>query len=160
MESKRKSSTLWDALLQGEPPIEPGASISQYLDHVIGGPLPDKVEVVAGVWADGKTFGQPDWVRIILRNREMMVSAYEQAAALLQQGPDQNRTRDQYLAALNSKPNSAPLNSIRRTLEANAKSDHGPQSLHLAVRDLLAYFTHNLVLIRQTQRPEGVPTNP
>jgi len=34
-----------------------------------------------GVWVDGETFEQPDWVRIILRHREMMVSAYEQAAA-------------------------------------------------------------------------------
>ena len=65
----RKSKTVWDALIQGQPPIEPGASISQYLPHVVGGPLPDKVEVIAVVWVDGETFGQPVWVNNILKNR-------------------------------------------------------------------------------------------
>ena len=154
-DSDRKSKTLWDALLQGQPPIEPGASISQYLGHAVGGPLPDKVEVVAGVWDDGETFGQPDWVKMIQKNRETLASAYEQSIALLQQGLDQNWTSDQYLTALNNKTNSAPVNSIRRTLQANAKPGHDPQSVTIAVRDLLAYFTHNLAVIRQAKQSQA-----
>jgi hypothetical protein len=87
------------ALLQDELPIEPGGRITQHLSHAVGGPLPDKIEVVAGVWADGETFGQPDWVKVILKNREIQASAYEQATSMLQRGLDQNWTRDQYLQA-------------------------------------------------------------
>lgn len=58
-QSVRKSTKIWDALLEGQPPIEPGASISQYLFHVVGRPLPDKIAVIAGVWADGGTLANP-----------------------------------------------------------------------------------------------------
>lgn len=64
----------WDPILQGsgDPrsqtagPLEPGAGMTLSLPHVVGRPLPDTVEVIAGIWADGETFGQPDRVKLLL----------------------------------------------------------------------------------------------
>ena len=150
-ESKEISSTVWDAVVQDELPIEPGASISKPLGHVVGGPLPDKVEVVAGVWADGEIFGQPDWVKVILKNREMLASAYEQAATILQQGLDQNWTRDQFLEALNNKPNSGPTYAIRSTFVANQRFAERPQLLRNAMQMLLASFTRKSDQLRKAK---------
>jgi hypothetical protein len=128
-QSKGKSKTVWDALLQDELPIEPGASISRYLSHAVGGPLPDKVEVVAGVWADGETFGQFVWVENILETRAMRASEYDQAATMLRQGLDHNWTRDQYMQALNDKPSSGPIYAVRTTLVANQQFTEKPPVL-------------------------------
>jgi len=155
-ESKEISSTVWDAVVQDELPIEPGASISKPLGHVVGGPLPDKVEVVAGVWADGEIFGQPDWVKVILKNREMLASAYERAATILQQGLDQNWTRDQFLEALNNKPNSGPIYAIRSTLVANQRFAERPQLLRNAMQMLLASFTRKSDQLRKAKPTANV----
>jgi len=160
-ESKPQSKMNWDPLVQGrgEPgrehpgPLEPGASLTMYLPHGVGGPLPDKVEVVAGIWEDGETFGQTVWVKTLLDNRALLTSAYEQAISLLQKGLDQNWTRNQYLVALDSKPNSLPMDSIRSTLEASPNWDQDPRPLQLAMKSLLAYFVQNLAVLRQAKPP-------
>lgn len=157
-ESKEISRTVWDALLQDELPIEPGASISQYLSHLVGGPLPDKVEAVAGVWADGETFGQPVWVKIILDTRAMRASQYNQAATLLQQGLDQNWTRDQYLQVLSDKPNSGPIHAIRTTLVANQQFAEKPQLLRHAMQMLLDSFAHKSEQLREAKPTASVST--
>ena len=65
-ESRAQSKMDWDPLAQGrgDPgrpgPLEPGASLTMDLPHKVGGPLPDRVEVIAGIWEDGETFGQAD----------------------------------------------------------------------------------------------------
>ena len=67
-ESRAQSKMDWDPLVQGrgDPgrsrsgPLEPGASLTMNLPHKVGGPLPDRVEVIAGIWEDGETFGQAD----------------------------------------------------------------------------------------------------
>jgi hypothetical protein len=123
----RKSKTVWDALIQGQPQIEPGASISQYLPHAVGGPLPDKVEVIAGVWADGETFGQPVWVNNILKTRALRASQYENAAAILQRGLDQNWNRYQYQQAFSDKPDSGPVYTVRTALTATQQTGQTPQ---------------------------------
>jgi hypothetical protein len=158
-ERKEQLNTDWDALLQDEPPMESGASISQYLSHVVGRPLPDKIEVVAGVWADGETFGQPDWVKVILKNREMQASAYEQAAIMLQQGLDQNWTRDQYLQALGDKPNSGPIYAIRSTLVANQQFAEKPKLLRHAMQMMLESFTQKYEKIRKVKPTASVATS-
>ncbi len=137
---KGVSYTLWDALVQDVRPIEPDASISQYLGHRVGGPLPDKVEVVAGVWVDGENFGDPDWVKAILKNRETLVVAYEQAITLLRQGLDQNWTRDQYLQALKDRPNQGPFYAIRSTVTANRNFDMQPRLSHRVMQLMLDSF--------------------
>lgn len=101
-------------------PLEPGASLTLFLPHEVGGALPDRVEVVAGIWDDGETFGLAVWVKALIDNRASLRSAYEQAVSLLQRGLDENWPRGQYLAALNSKPNSLPFYAIRSTLERTA----------------------------------------
>jgi len=142
---------VWDAVLQDELPIEPGASVSHYLSHPVGGPLPDKVEVIAGVWDDGETFGQLVWVNVILKNRSMRASEYEQAAAMLQQGLDQNWTRDQYLQALGDKPNSGPIYAVRSTLVANQRFTERPQLLRHSVQKMLESFAQKSNLIRKAK---------
>jgi hypothetical protein len=136
--------TVWDAVLQDEQPMEPGGSISQYLSHIIGNPLPDNVDVVAGVWADGETFGDSIWVKNILETREMRASAYEHAATVLQQGLDQNWTRDQYLQAISDKPNSGAIIAIRSTLQANHQFAEKPQLLRGAVQVRLESFRQKI----------------
>jgi hypothetical protein len=141
LESNSQSRTVWDALLQNVPPIEPNASISQFLAHRVGGPLPDKVEVVAGVWVDGETFGDPEWVNAILKGRESLVAAYDQAIALLRQGIGQKWTREQYFQALDGKSNSAPFYGIRATLKANTNLDEQPQLSNQLMQKMLDSFT-------------------
>ena len=139
-ESNGQSRTVWDALVQNVPPIEPNTSISQFLAHRVGGPLPDKVEVVAGVWVDGETFGDPEWVNVILKGRESLVAAYDQAIALLREGMDQKWTRERYLQALNGKPNSAPFYGIRATLTANKNLNEQPQLSNQLMQKMLDSF--------------------
>jgi hypothetical protein len=158
-QSNGKSKTVWDAVLQDELPIEPGGNISQYLSHVVGGPLPDKIEVVAGVWADGETFGNSDWVKVILENREMRATAYEQATILLQRGLDQNWTRDQYLQALSDRPNSGPIYAIRSTLVANQQFAEKPKLLRHAMQMMLESFTQKYEQIRKAKPTASVATS-
>jgi hypothetical protein len=153
-----KSKTVWDAVLQNVQPIEPGGSISQYLSHVVGNPLPDKVDVVAGVWADGETFGDSIWVKNILETREMRASAYELAATVLQQGLDQNWTRDQYLQAISDKPNSGPIIAIRSTLQANQQFAEKPQLLRGAIQVLLESFRQKSAQIRKAKPTTSAAT--
>jgi hypothetical protein len=116
---------------------------------------------IAGVWADGETFGVAEWVKAILDNRASLISAYEQAISLLQQGLDQKWTRGQYLAAVSSKSNYLlPFSAIRSTLKAGRSSDDDPQSLQLAMQALSAYFTQNLDSLQRAKSSEKVPSNP
>lgn len=87
-----------------------------------------------------------------------MAAAYEQAIALLQEGIEHNWTRDQYLAALNSKPNTLPIDSIRRTLLANQGLVR--PVMKQAAQDLLAYFEQNLQLLRAQKSGEQVRSGP
>jgi hypothetical protein len=153
LESNGQSRTVWDALVQNVPPIEPNASISQFLTHRVGGPLPDTVEVVAGVWVDGETFGDPEWVNAILKGRESLAAAYDQAIALLREGMDQKWTREQYLQALNGKPNSAPFYGIRATLAANTNLDERPQLSNQLMQRMLDSFAE-----RSDQLKKAKPT--
>jgi|HubBroStandDraft_5_1064220.scaffolds.fasta_scaffold51901_2 hypothetical protein len=153
LERNGQSRTLWDALVQNVPPIQPNASISQFLAHRVGGPLPDKVEVVAGVWVGGETFGDPEWVNVILKSRESLVAAYDQAIELLRQGLDQNWTRDQYLQALNGMPGSIPFYGIRANLTANKNFDDQPQLSHQLVQMMLDSFVE-----KSSQLKKAKPT--
>ncbi|MGC2417468.1 MAG: hypothetical protein WA434_06965 [Candidatus Acidiferrales bacterium] len=154
-----KSETVWDALLQEVPPIEPGSSISHYLSHAEGRPLPDKIEVVAGVWADGQTFGQPDWVKIILKARATRAVEYDQAASVLQQGLEENWTRDQYLRVFDDRQNSGPIQIIRSTLIANGRSEETPESLRRLVQTMRDSFLQKSNQIRKAKPSSGTVSN-
>jgi hypothetical protein len=167
-EGRSQSKMDWDPATQAGgddrrkslKPLEPGASMTLNLPYKVGDPYPDKVEVIAGVWADGETFGMAEWVKAILDNRASLISAYEQAISLLQQGLDEKWTRGQYLAAVSNKSNLLPFSAIRSTLKAGRSSDDDPQSLQLAMQDLLVYFIQNLDSLRRPKPPEKVPSNP
>jgi hypothetical protein len=152
--SEGQSQTLWDALVQNVPAIEPGGSISQNLGHRVGGPPPDRLEVVAGAWADGETFGDPELVKTIVKNRETTAAGYEQAIAMLQRGLDENWNRDQYVQALSDKPNSSVFYGIRSTIAANTKFDKQPQQSRRALQVMLASLTRELDLLKKA-KPVG-----
>jgi hypothetical protein len=154
-----KSTTVWDAILQGLPPVEPGASLSQYLPHRVNGPLPDKVQVIAGVWADGGTFGQAVWVNNILKTRALRASEYEDAAAILQRGLDQNWTSNQYQQAFSDKPDSGPVYIVRTALTATVQTAQTPQEFTHTMKFLLQSFRERLDQIR-TAKPTISPATP
>jgi hypothetical protein len=167
-ETKPQGAMSWDPIVQGrgvpgheQPgPIEPGASLTMYLPHQVGGPLPDKVEVVAGIWEDGETFGQELWLKTLLARRASVTIEYEQAISLLQKGLDENWTRAQFLEAVKGKPNSFIFYSIRSTLEANPNLDQKPRYLQLAITSLLEHFTKNLALMRLAKSPVSDTARP
>ena len=150
-ESKQKSKTVWDAVFLDKPPIVSGASISQYLSHVVGGPLPDKVRVIAGIWDDGKTFGQAEWVDIILKDRISMADKYEEAASLLQQGLDQNWSRDQFLEAIATKPKSGPLYGAQSTLQANRVFSEKPKIMWDSMKRMMETYKLKAERLRQAK---------
>jgi|SRR5580704_6433509 hypothetical protein len=150
--NKVDSEMIWDALLQSEAPLEPGASSSHYMSRVAGGPLPDKAEVLAGVWDDGETFGQPDWAKRILESRAKMESEYAQAVAMLKLGLEENWNCDQYLQALNRKPTSIATLAIRPALSANPKLMEKPEYLRHQVQARLDFFTVKLEQLRRARR--------
>jgi hypothetical protein len=149
--STGKAIIAWDAILQNLPPIEPDASISQYLSHAVGGPLPDKVEVIAGLWADGETFGQTEFINHLLRVRATRVAEYEKAAKILRQGLDENWTTDQYLKAFGEKPDSAPAFKVRSTLSASPQSAQKPKLLRHVVQMLSESFVEKANQLRNAK---------
>ena len=152
-QSKGNSQMIWDALLQNHPPIEPGATISSHLPHAVGAPLPDKIEVIAGVLADGETFGEPIWVKNILKNRATRASEYEHAMTLLQRGLDENWTYDQYLQAFGEQPDSIAIRTVRSTLLANQQFTKKPELLRRAMQTMLESFARKSDLILKAMPP-------
>ncbi len=155
-ESKGQSVTVWDAVVLDQSPIVPGATISQYLVHAVGSPRPDHVEVIAGIWDDGETFGQAEWVSNILKGRTLLASQYEQAASLLQQGLDQNWTRDEFLKAVSDKPSSGPMYEIRSTLATSLRSSERPLLMWGAMKRMLERFTQKAEQLRQAKPTASV----
>jgi hypothetical protein len=150
-EAKAQSLMNWDALVQrqgpdGQPevPLAPATTLTRYLPHRSGAPLPDKVEVIAGIWSDGETFGEESWVKLLLDGRASLVASYEQAVELLQKGLAENWTREQYLAAINAEPSSAVFYGLRQSLEVNRH----PRALKLVMQSQLEHFREVLSHLR------------
>jgi hypothetical protein len=148
----------WDAPVQGVPPLQPQGSTPLPLPRVVGGDLPDKVEVAAGIWADGETFGEVDWVKVILQTRASRASEYEQTTALLRRGLEQNWTRDAYLSALKSLPFSGSSYGIRSTLEANPQLDGNARLLQQLVQRLLDSLNQKAEALRQAKPSANAAT--
>jgi hypothetical protein len=127
----------WDALFLGVAPLKTGDGISMPLPHIEGHPYPDKVEVTAGIWESGESFGNQDWVKVIVSNRAWLRSQFNQATTLLQQGLDKDWTYDQFLDALKAMPDSGDFFGIRFNLEANPQLRDKPR--------LLVQFLHRLL---------------
>jgi hypothetical protein len=84
------------------------------------------VEVIAGIWADGESFGQPEWVSNILKTRAMRASEYDDAAAILQNGLDQ--TPNHYQQAFSNMLDSGPVYTVRTALAASQQTVQTPQA--------------------------------
>ena len=151
----------WDAFSQGrsEQPLEPGASTSMPLSHVVGGPMPDKVQISAGVWADGDTFGRAELVQILLKGRVLRENEYIEAISLLQEGIGRSWSREQYLATLSEKKITGPLYSIRSTLEANKNLDP-KRSLRIVVQKLLEGFIRQREILGEAKPHKATVAGP
>ena len=136
----RKEKRAWDTLLDGRPPVEAGASISRPLFEFAFLPLPDQIKVIAAVWTDGETFGAPASVNLILNNRAARAADYEDAAAILQQGLNQNWTRDRYEQAFRDKPDSGAVYTVRTALSATRQTAPTPQAFTQTMQFLLTNF--------------------
>ncbi len=134
----RKVKRAWDSILEGHRPIEPGAGLSRPVFELAFSPLPDRIKVIAAVWADGETFGAPASVNLILNNRALRASEYEDAAGIVQRGLNQNWTRDQYAQAFRDKPDNGPVYTIRTALSATAAQT--PQAFTQTMQILLSNF--------------------
>jgi len=139
-ESARKATIVWDALVQGNTPIEPGQTVLRPVSPNIQNALPNKVEVIAGIWADGESFGPPKWASDIFKNRALRASEYEDAAAILQRGLDQNWNRGQYQQAFAEKPDSGPVYTVRTALTATQQTGQTPQEFTHTMQFLLQSF--------------------
>lgn len=143
-QTARKSKIFWDTLVQGVPSIEPGQTIVRPLTIIAGRPLPSKVEVIAGLWADGESFGQSELVNDFLKTRAVRASENEDAAAILQQGLSQNWTRSQYQQAFSDKPDTGPVYTVRTALRATQQTEQTPQE-----------FTHTMQFLLKTFRQQA-----
>jgi len=146
----RKTTTVWDALVQGNIPIEPGQTVLRPLVPIIGNALPNKVEVIAGVWADGESFGPPKWASDIFNNRALRASEAEDAAAILQRGLDQNWNRSQYQQAFSDKPDSGPVYTVRTALTATQQTGQTPQEFTHTMQFLLQSFKQQADKLRKS----------
>src|ERR1700730_4929424 len=73
----------WDSVLLEQSPLPAGAHISRPLPHPAGAPFPDHMEVIGGIWANGDAFGQPGSASLILADRKLRATLFENAASFL-----------------------------------------------------------------------------
>ncbi len=147
----RKAKKVWDMLLESHPPIAPGASISRPVYEFAFSPLPDRIKVIAAVWTDGQTWGAPASVNLILNNRVRLAAEYEDAAAILQQGLNQNWTRDQYEQAFRDKPDTGAVYTVRTALSATLQTAQTPQAFTHIMQFLLTNFQQLSKQLRKVQ---------
>jgi hypothetical protein len=136
----RKVKKVWDSILEGHRPIEPGAGLSRPVYELAFSPPPDRIKVIAAVWDDGDTFGAPASVNLILNNRALRAAQYEDAAAILLQGLSQNWTRDQYEQAFRDKPDTGAVYTVRTALSATLKTAQTSQDFTHTMQFLLTNF--------------------
>jgi hypothetical protein len=146
----RKTIEVWDSVVQGNVPIEPGQTVLRPLSPMIGNALPNKVEVIAGIWADGKSFGPPKWANDMFKNRALRASENEDAAAILQRGLDQNWNRSQYQQAFSDKPDSGPVYVVRTALTATQQTGQAPQEFTHTMQFLLKNFKEQADKLRKS----------
>ena len=135
--------------MQGNIPIEPGQTVLHPLIPIIGNALPNKVEVIAGIWADGESFGPPKWASNIFNYRALRAAEDEDAAAILQRGLDQNWNRNQYLQAFSDKPDSGPVYIVRTALTATQQTGQTPQEFTHTMQFLLQSFKQQADKLRK-----------
>jgi hypothetical protein len=159
-ESNKPSSMGWDAFLQGKPPLEMGATVSANLIHRVCGPIPDKVEVVAGIWEDGEMFGRPDRVNLLIISRRMREDELDQVVSVLERGLKEDWARVQYLDALTTLQKNSYALGARASLQGNNKLDEKPELLQKYVQHQLDSYTQKRDILRQANPHNTIPTTP
>jgi hypothetical protein len=149
-QTARKTTTVWDTLVQGNAPIEPGQTVLRPLTPMMGNALPDKVEVIAGVWVDGESFGPPKWASSIFNNRALIASQNEDAVTILQRGLGQNWNRDQYRQAFSDQPDTGPVYIVRTALTATQQTGQTPQEFSHTMQFLLQTFKQQADKLRKS----------
>lgn len=137
---RRNAKIAWDELLQGGAVIEPGVTVVRPSFLFAGGPIPDKVEIVGGVWLDGGTFGEPELSNNVLKTRAARAAEYEQTGALVQQGLDQHWSREQYQQAFRDKPDTGPVYTVRTALSATQQTAPTQQEFSRVMQILVQSF--------------------
>lgn len=163
-DARVEAGQLWDALMQRQPPVAKGGSASIQLVHRAGQPFTAKIDVGAAVWADGSTFGNPELVWHILANRAVDMRSCDWAISLLQQGLQQNWTRDQYVAALDQKKKEGLVSgfldtSIRGNLQRNPILDSAG-GLPQVLQRMTETFAQKRDLLRQSKPDLSALGNP
>lgn len=147
---------VWDPLWQGwdssrhEPPgpLEPGTKMTMYLSHIVGAPLSDRVEVVAGIWADGETFGDPSQLKLILNRRAALPASYEETIVFVQRGLNENWSRNQYLQGLRGVQNTAAARFVVDALRKNNNPNADSTSIKPVMQSVLETLKRNLDMLR------------
>jgi hypothetical protein len=147
----RKANKVWDTLLESIPPIQPGAALSRPVFEFAFSPQPDRIKVVAAVWTDGQTFGPPASVNLILNFRATQAAQYEDAARILQQGQNQNWTREQYQQAFRDKPDTGAVYTVRTALSATQQTAPTPEAFAHTMQFLLTNFQQLSQQLRQVK---------
>jgi len=87
----------------------------------------------------------------------MRALEYDRASTFLKQGLEQNWNRDQFIQALNDKPNSGSIHVIRSTLMGNPELAKKPELLRREVQMMLDSFTQKLDRLRDATPRAGEP---
>lgn len=151
-----RGEMVWDSLLGesqwpgGEPhePIPPSQSETLNLADLKGLPLPDKIDVLAGVWSDGESFGDKSGLNEIYGFRASELAAYELGISVLQQALDKNWTADQLLTALNDKPTNMVVSAIRAAFGPLSPPHESSNAMKHRINSLILGFRHDAELLR------------
>ena len=147
----RKAKKVWDSILEGHRPLEPGADLSRPVYELAFSPRPDRIRVIAAVWTNGETFGPPATVNVILNYRAVRAAEYEDAARILQQGLNQNWTRDQYEQAFRDKPDTGAVYTVRTALSATLQTARTPREFTQTMQILLTNFQQLSTQLRKVK---------
>lgn len=159
-QNKRRPVHTWDSVLVDESPIEPNVHVSRGLGMSEDGPYPERVELVAGIWADGETFGKPLLVKQLLDARADRAADFERVAKLIQRGLDEKWSVDEYLRALDPQPpGSLAGYSLSSTLKGNSDMDD-PKHLYRTVISMLDRYTGAYERIRRIKPVITAASNP
>ena len=150
----------WDSVLADDPALDPDAHMVGGIGHIESRPYPDRVEVVAGIWSDGETFGEEVYVKQLLDARQERASDLERVAKLAQRGLDENWAVEQYLNALDGMSKSFAVDFLRSFLKNNPRPAEHPEALRHLVTGVFDRFTGNYERIRRAKPVTTAATNP
>jgi hypothetical protein len=150
--SQVQGTEQWDSVLLEQSPLSSGAHISRPLPHPAGGPFPDHMEIVGGIWANGDAFGQAGSVQLILADRKSGAALFDNAASFLQHGLDENWTYAQFVQAVQTMPDSPAVLAMRSTLSPiNQRNAEYPEYLRNLINYMIDRFTGQSIRIRRAK---------